>query len=431
MMKKILIASSLVVAFMLAVIAACSPQPAPDKPTPTAAPAVRRTFGGETIIAEGRVLPIKSTALSFPIGGVITEVPVEIGQHVKAGQILAQLDTRQYEAQLAQADANLAAAQAQLNHRTSPSEAEKIAAEQNVAAAQAIYDQLKAGGDPADISAAQAALAAVQQNYAQVKAGPTTQELAKLQAQMENAQASVAQAQAAYDAIGGGDNPQIAMTPQAAALQQATNNFKAAEAAYNEARSHPTPTELAVALSRVREAQAALDRLTPDEAQLAQALSALQTAKAQMEKLQPSAEERAALDAGVKAAQAARDLAAAQLANAKLAAPFAGMVTTVDVDLGQYAAPGMVVVRLADTSAWQIVTTDLTELNIIQVAEGTPVAITFDAIPELQLQGKVTRISAYGESRQGDIVYTVYVTPDAPDARLRWNMTAKVSIQGQ
>jgi hypothetical protein len=39
------------------------------------------------------------------------------------------------------------------------------------------------------------------------------------------------------------------------------------------------------------------------------------------------------------------------------------------------------------------------------------------------------RITGYGESKQGDIVYKVTVSLDKYDERLRWNMTAKVNIE--
>jgi HlyD family secretion protein len=89
------------------------------------------------------------------------------------------------------------------------------------------------------------------------------------------------------------------------------------------------------------------------------------------------------------------------------------------------------VVQLADLSGWQIETTDLTELSIVHVTEGSPATITFDAVPGLELSGKVTRIKAIGESKRGDVNYTVTITPDRPDARLRWNMTASVTIERQ
>ena len=60
--------------------------------------------------------------------------------------MLAQLDTGVLEQQLAQAEANLAGAQARLDQfDRGPAEQDVAAARQNVASAQATYDQLAAG----------------------------------------------------------------------------------------------------------------------------------------------------------------------------------------------------------------------------------------------------------------------------------------------
>ena len=62
------------------------------------------------------------------------------------------------------------------------------------------------------------------------------------------------------------------------------------------------------------------------------------------------------------------------------------------------------------------------------IHEGAPVTVTFDAIPGLELPGKVKRIDAFGKNTRGDITYTVVIAPDRQDERLRWNMTASVAI---
>jgi len=54
--------------------------------------------------------------------------------------------------------------------------------------------------------------------------------------------------------------------------------------------------------------------------------------------------------------------------------------------------------------------------------------MTFDAVPGLKLPGTVGRIRALGENRQGDITYIVTVKPARQNPRLRWNMTASVTI---
>ncbi len=414
------------------VLGGCRSTEIPPKPTPTAAP-LTVAGGGQPasrVVAEGRVVPADSAILSFAGGGIVAEVPVALGDQVTAGQVLVHLDTGVLEQQLSQAEANLAGAQAQLDQfDRGPADQDVTAARQNVASAQAAYDKLDAGPSAADLAAARAALAAAQQNYARVAAGPAAGELAQLSSQVANARASLEQAQAAYDQVKG--NANVAMLPQSAALQQATNNYNAAIAAYQAAAGHPTPAELAAARAEVEASQASLDRLAPDAAQVQAALAALENARAQLARLEPGADDRAVLEANVRAAQAGRDLAARQLDNATLTAPFAGTVMKLDISPGEYAAPGMAILVLADTSTWQVETTDLTELNIAEISEGAPVTITLDAIPGLELPGRVSTIAPYGESRQGDIVYTVKVTLDRQDPRLRWNMTAKVVIESR
>ncbi|MGB0389903.1 MAG: multidrug transporter, partial [Ardenticatenaceae bacterium] len=57
--------------------------------------------------------------------------------------------------------------------------------------------------------------------------------------------------------------------------------------------------------------------------------------------------------------------------------------------------------------------------------------ITFDALPELEMKGTVARIRPIGENKQGDITYTVIVTPANQEQQLRWNMTATTVIKSE
>jgi HlyD family secretion protein len=431
-MKRILVGGIvlLVLALVIAGCAGLSKEPAAPTPTAQVAPVTVKTGGlayGGQIIAEGQAVPVRSAALSMPSAGIVISVPVTLGAQVKAGDILAALDTRQLDLQLAQAAANAAVAQAKLDQLNRPPRAEDVvAAQQDVTAAQAAYDKVRAGPDASDLAAAQAALISAQKNYAKVRAGPTADQLRSLAALRDNARAARDQAQAAYDRIKSA--PDAGARPESLLLQQATNNFNAEDAAYKDAQAPATEAELAAASAQVQAAQAALDRLTPDAAEAQAKLAALDNAKAALAKLQPSPGDLAVLEAGVKAAEVARDLAAEQLSAARLVAPFAGTVVSLDIAPGEYATPATPVLRLADTSTWRIETKDLTELNIAQVQEGMPATVTFDAIPGLELSGHVSQIKPYGDTRQGDIVYTVTITPDQHDERLRWNMTAKVSL---
>jgi len=52
------------------------------------------------------------------------------------------------------------------------------------------------------------------------------------------------------------------------------------------------------------------------------------------------------------------------------------------------------------------------------------VAITFDALPDLTLPGRVARIAPMATPGAGGTNYTVVIDVEAADARLRWGMTA-------
>lgn len=395
-------------AFLIALMAAgCSAQPTPVKPTPTAAASNKGSVAGQQIVTEGHVTPVKSASLSFVAGGIVKEVSAQVGAHVEAGQVLARLDDSILQKQIAQAQAQVDIAQKQ----QAQAQAQATLADKQLA-------QLMAGGTDAAIAAAQAALNAANANYAKVKQGPSAEDLAQLKANLDSARAARDQAQAAYDRAGGSSNPFIGMTPQGLQLQQATNAYAAALAAYDGARTHPTSAELAAANAQVQQAQDALARLTPTQPAIAVAQAAVDSAHAA----------QAVAQAQFAASQAGLDAAKALATNYTLVAPFAGTVMSLEVGQGEFAAPGFAVLRLADTANWQVETTDLTELNIVNVAEGQPVSLTFDAIPGLELSGKVKLVKPFGGTKQGDIVYTVVVTPDQQDSRLRWNMTAKVAI---
>jgi HlyD family secretion protein len=167
--------------------------------------------------------------------------------------------------------------------------------------------------------------------------------------------------------------------------------------------------EVAEAQARVQAAQRTYDDVKdgvdPDELELAQA--ALDQAEAQLH-----------------AAETA-------LAQSELRAPFAGVVTALDLRHGEFVAPGIPVAWLADFSDWRIETTDLGEIDAVNVNVGDTASITLDALPDVELNGTVDSISGFGETRQGDITYKAVLRLEPPYPELLWNMTAYVTILPQ
>jgi hypothetical protein len=63
------------------------------------------------------------------------------------------------------------------------------------------------------------------------------------------------------------------------------------------------------------------------------------------------------------------------------------------------------------------------------VAEGAPVTVRVDAVPDAALDGVVTAVALLPSLASGDVVYTVTIDlMETADLPLRWGMTAFVDI---
>lgn len=108
---------------------------------------------GNSISASAVVVPVTDTQLSFPATGRVANVNVKVGDVVKQGQVLVELDTSILEAKVKEAEANLAYAQIQLKYLIrvagcrigcAPTEERLEVAENDIAHAQALVDSAKA-----------------------------------------------------------------------------------------------------------------------------------------------------------------------------------------------------------------------------------------------------------------------------------------------
>jgi HlyD family secretion protein len=134
------------------------------------------------------------------------------------------------------------------------------------------------------------------------------------------------------------------------------------------------------------------------------------------------AEQLVVLDAQLSAARA-------RVAAFSVIAPFDGVVAQLHARPGNSITAGEIAVTVADFSSWLIETTDLTEIDVVTLSEGSPVTVTLDAVPDATLNGVIESISQTYEEKQGDIVYRVTVTLDDGHPLLRWGMTAVVNFE--
>ncbi len=144
----------LVVTLMLA-LSACGSA----SQTPAAVPTVSLDTGpaqsGGRVTASAEVVPVNHVNLSIPLTGTVKTVEVQEGDQVSAGQVLVTLDTAILESRVKEAEANLAAAQTQVDYlrrvKTANEHIEKAIAD---------VDRAQAALDSTNATLAQATLTA-------------------------------------------------------------------------------------------------------------------------------------------------------------------------------------------------------------------------------------------------------------------------------
>jgi len=400
-------------------------------PAADAAPAVDPAPVDRAVIAKGIVVPAERAALSMAASGIVAELLVEEGQPVAKGDVILRLRDERQRAALAEADAAVLAAQAQLAIVRAGARDEEIAtAQAGLEIMRARLARLEEGSRDGDVAAARANLLASQAALSRLNQGADENVRAAAAADLASAEAALRSAQSAYDQIK--ERSDVAMMPQSLQLEQATNAYKAAQARYSQLVAPPKADQVAQASAAIRAAQAELDRAVDPatEADLAEAQAAVRQAEAQLQLLQAGARqgEIAAAEAAVAQAEAARQQAAAALSDTELRAPFDGLLAVLRVRTGEQVVQGVPLAEIGDARAWLVETDDLSELDVVRVRPGQEVRLTFDAIPGLQLRGVVERVQPKGEKKLGDMTYMAVVRVREGDERLLWNMTAVVEL---
>ena len=213
------------------------------------------------------------------------------------------------------------------------------------------------------------------------------------------------------------------------------SELDAANASLNALLDFPDEAEVAQAMANLEVAKATMDDLQPNAQEVALARQQMEDAELQVDKLEagrdPLDEERreariTSAESRITAAETAVEAARIGVADTELRAPFNGVVVGLNVDAGEEVGPRQLVMSLADTSEWELVTVDLDELSVVNLSEGDNVSVSFDALPELQMNGTISRVSRFGEEIKGSVTYAADIRLSGTDPRLRWGMTASI-----
>ncbi|MEG4089794.1 efflux RND transporter periplasmic adaptor subunit [Microcoleus sp. Pol12B4] len=148
------------------------------------------------ITSSGTVQPVQRVNLSPKGSGRIAELFVEQGDKVEAGQIVARMESRDVEAQLAQAKAREASVRAKLAKIEAGNRSEDIAsARARLEQAEASLAQVQAGSRVEEVAGARARLQQTQAGLQRLRAGSRVEEVSQARARLAQAQARLADAQ--------------------------------------------------------------------------------------------------------------------------------------------------------------------------------------------------------------------------------------------
>lgn len=127
--NRIIIASSIVIVLVLLIGAAMAFSHGSTKIDPSKLAKVEKGDLAKSVVATGKVEPITKVEVKSKASGIVKKLYVEYGDRVKQGQLLAQLDKLEIEAQVEQSRAALLAADANLKGAQADYERAKVDAE--------------------------------------------------------------------------------------------------------------------------------------------------------------------------------------------------------------------------------------------------------------------------------------------------------------
>ncbi|MDR5709679.1 MAG: efflux RND transporter periplasmic adaptor subunit [Armatimonadota bacterium] len=387
-----------------------------SSPTPEPAVAVevvpaRTGSVREVIRAAGSVAAAQTVEVSSKIPGRVLAVFVREGDAVRRGQLLLRLDPSDAEAQLAQARAAFRMALSRISQAESAvllqQEATEAQVQQAQAQVRALASQVRSAQANRD-----ALLGSLQSARAQLEAAEANVRAAE--ANLERVRSDLARLEALY----------AAGALSAQQVEAARTQLGSAQAALDAAKAQRDALLAQIStLAAQREAA---------EAAVAQVRSALEGAQAALRAAQANREQvpvrrQDVLQARAAAAQAhaAVRLAEQQLQNTWVRSPQDGVVIRRSVDPGEWIAPGVPALVVADLSRVRV-QLEVSEREIHRVRRGRPVEITVDALPERIFRGVVTRWSEVASTPTR--TFTVEVELPNPDHALRPGMFGRGAI---
>ena len=340
--------------------------------------------GGAIQKTDDAILRADITPLSTRVSGTVVQVAVGDYQRVKAGDLLVQLKDDDFKAQVAQAEAGVAASQAALENNSKQKDLQNSRIIQAQAGIQAAT---------AEIAQSAAAIEAARADVANAQAAVDGAE-----AKIPDAQAAVAAAQADADRTSLERKRQEALLELGSATKQKVEQVVADQqrfAAILDSRKAELEQTRALVASRRAEFSKARAQVLLRQSEQQRARAQLSGKSAEVD---AQIKQRAVLDAqqlqlqaDLNAKQEQLKVAETNLDYTKIVAPVDGIVGERKVRIGQLVSPGTQVISLVENTIW--VQANYKETQLTNVSKGDAAEITVDTFPGITLKGHVEEIA--------------------------------------
>jgi HlyD family secretion protein len=400
-----------------------------------------------SISGTGQVSASNQVDLKPKVSGTVTSVNVKAGQEVKAGAVIAHIDSRDAYQSVKDAEADLISAKISLEKtKTSSTQTSESAQDSLTKAYDDAFSTLtdtytslnKIVADANDILNNPRHSAYMENEQIRSIIGNTGVD------QKLTVQNSFGQAKVAYDALYSSYKT-VSRTSDKTVLtglldktytvsKQLTDAIKQVRAIVGSLESASTviPTQLTTDKNTL---DSDVGNINSDVSGLLSAQTSIKDAENNLEKAEQTYSQISGstnpLDVQtaelvVTQKQNAYQKTLNTLSDYTVRAPFDGVVASVDAKVGDSGSSGTAVGTIITPQ--QIATVTLTEIDVAKIAVGQKVTLTFDALSDLSISGQVIEVAGIGTVSQGVVSYEVKIGFDTQDSQVKPGMSVSAAI---
>jgi len=391
----------------------------------------------------GKVESDSVVSLAFERGGRVVSEPIPVGAHVRRGDPLVRLDTKELDALRLQAQANLDVELANLAQLKSGTRSEDIAvSEAQVRSAQSavtdahasLQDKLASAGTTADDAifnktdylfenprtanprsifpvADQQLVARIEQEREQL-----TQALKQLTPSGGDFEADLSLHKTYFNDV------KVYLDDLASAINAVTPS-----SLFSQTTIDGWKANVSIARTNMNTVMSAL--LSSEQAyRAADAALVIANNQLALKKAGATPEAVSAEEAKIRSVSATIANYDAQMTKSVISAPFSGTVTTQNAKLGETVAPNVPVVALMSDGVFKI-TANIPEVDVAKLTVGDSARVTLDAYgADVLFKATVSSIDPAETVIEGVSTYKATLRFEGRDARIRSGMTANIDI---